>query len=601
MKQKLQHLFIIFFMMNLALCAKAEQKTVALTKPGTISQYIPESEKNQITDLTVKGDLNGTDVRFLREMAGVDIYGQPVSGSLVRLDLTDANIVEGGDFFFVDESIAAAYYTSNNVISSNFMRNSKLQECLLPKSVKAIYAYAFANSKLKSLTLPEGLEEIGPFAFENCKLEGAVTIPASVKVLLKWAFVSNPMLENINVAEGNEKYASVDGCVTDKSKSSLFICAPGKEGVLNIAACIKTVESGAFYSCSKITGFSVESGNTTLKASDASLLSADGTILYAYAPGRLVGEVVLPDGVELIEAAVFQDASITGVTLPQSLKTISINAFFGCKNLSSVSYANGVEASNLKAIGNTAFGWCDSLKDFLFPSSIETIGNNAFCYCTGLEHVVTPKNLKNLGKAAFYGCTSLSDFELLAPVDSIQDRLLYNCISLKTVKIPEGVKSINQYAFAGCKNLKSICFPESLEFIGDLAFVQTGLKTIIIPKNVKELKRNIINAGVGVTVYSMSPVPPMAISGDYSTFGESTGVLYVPTGCKAAYMAADGWKDFKDVDEFDPAGVASVETDGNNGVTAVYTIDGNRIDGVQRGMNIVKGKDGRVHKVVVRQ
>lgn len=461
MKQKLQHLFIIFFMMSLALCAKAEQKTVTLTEPGTISQYIPESEKNQITDLTVKGDLNGTDVRFLREMAGVDIYGQPVSGSLVRLDLTDANIVEGGDFFFVDESMSLAYYTSNNVIGSNFMCNSKLQECLLPKSVKAIKGYAFANSKLKTLTLPEGLE--------------------------------------------------------------------------------------------------------------------------------------------LIEIAAFQNASITGVTLPKSLKTISKNAFLGCKDLSSVSYANGVEVSNLKTIGNTAFGLCDNLKDFQFPSSIETIGNSAFCYCTGLEHVVIPKNLKNLGEAAFYGCTSLSDFELLAPVDFIQDRLLYDCISLKTVKIPEGVKSINQSAFTGCKNLKSIYFPESLEFIDDFAFAQTGLETIIIPKNVKELKRNIINAGVGVTVYSMSPVPPMAISGDYSTFGESTGVLYVPTGCKAAYMAADGWKEFKEVDEFDPAGVASVETDGNNGVAAVYTIGGSRIDGVQRGMNIVKGKDGRVHKVVVRQ
>ncbi len=600
MKQKLQNYLIIFVMMNLVLCAKAQQKTVTLTEPGTISQYIPESEKNQITDLTVKGDLNGTDVRFLREMAGVDVYGQPVSGSLVRLDLTDANIVEGGDFFFVDESIAVAYCTSNNVIGSNFMRNSKLQECLLPKSVKAIYNYAFVNSELKTLTLPEGLEEIGAFAFENCMLEGSVTIPASVKVLLQWAFVSNPMLENINVAEGNEKYASVDGCVTDKSKSNLFVCAPGKEGVLNIATCIKTVEYGAFYSCSKITGFSVEPGNTTLKASDASLLSADGTILYAYAPGRLVGEVVLPDGVELIEAAVFQDASITGVTLPQSLKTISNNAFFGCKNLSSVSYTNGVEASNLKTIENTAFGLCDNLKDFLFPSSIETIGNSAFYYCTGLEHVVIPKNLKNLGKAAFYGCTSLSDFELLAPVDSIQNRLLYNCISLKTVKIPEGVKSINQSAFNGCKNLKSIYFPESLELIGDFAFAQTGLKTIIIPKNVKELKRYIINAGVDVTVYSMSPVPPRAMRGDYSTFGESTGKLYVPAGSRAAYMAADGWKEFKEVYEIDPAGVASVEAEDSNGVAAVYAVDGNRQDGMQRGINIVKGKDGRVHKVVVK-
>ena len=46
------------------------------------------------------------------------------------------------------------------------------------------------------------------------------------------------------------------------------------------------------------------------------------------------GEVVIPDGVEKIEAEVFRDnEQITKVVMPDTVIEIGDNAFLGCKNL----------------------------------------------------------------------------------------------------------------------------------------------------------------------------------------------------------------------------------------------------------------------------
>ena len=67
--------------------AFATSKTVTVTEAGTLSTLIPASEKNAITSLTVSGTLNGTDIRFIREMAGLDIEGETTDGKLTELNI----------------------------------------------------------------------------------------------------------------------------------------------------------------------------------------------------------------------------------------------------------------------------------------------------------------------------------------------------------------------------------------------------------------------------------------------------------------------------------------------------------------------------------
>jgi hypothetical protein len=49
--------------------------TLHIKTAGTLPTFIEESKKYQITDLTLTGNLNGTDIRNIREMAECDVRG----------------------------------------------------------------------------------------------------------------------------------------------------------------------------------------------------------------------------------------------------------------------------------------------------------------------------------------------------------------------------------------------------------------------------------------------------------------------------------------------------------------------------------------------
>ena len=106
--------------MLLSFAAMAQaQTTVNVETPGTLSSKVSAEEKYSITDLTITGSLNGTDVKFLREMAGQDEDNNKTDGKLAKLDLSGASIVAGGDAYFVKYGGKAdtEYYTKDNQMS----------------------------------------------------------------------------------------------------------------------------------------------------------------------------------------------------------------------------------------------------------------------------------------------------------------------------------------------------------------------------------------------------------------------------------------------------------------------------------------------------
>lgn len=123
-----------------------KQITIKLEKAGTLPESIPSSEKYKITNLKIIGEINGTDLRMIREMAGCNSTGNFTDGKLSVLDLSEAKIVEGGDCYYENYYIGS-YYTSNDVIGDNAFRGC---------------------SGLTSLTLPAGITEIGYRAFQGC-------------------------------------------------------------------------------------------------------------------------------------------------------------------------------------------------------------------------------------------------------------------------------------------------------------------------------------------------------------------------------------------------------------------------------------------------
>lgn len=196
-------------------------KTITLSAAGTLSDYITEEERLFITDLKIIGNINGTDIKLLRYMAGKDDGVIETGGKLTYLDLSDANIVEGGEEYYADGS------TEANVIGCNMFSELILENLILPKSITTIQA----------------------FSFDYCVALNSITIPASVTTIEPKAF-SNNRFKSILVEEGNNSFVSEDGVLFNKDKTSL-ICYPFyKEGTeYSIPEGVTTIYGGAFLMC----------------------------------------------------------------------------------------------------------------------------------------------------------------------------------------------------------------------------------------------------------------------------------------------------------------------------------------------------------------
>ena len=153
-----RHLMTIAFMLicigiNAADDLITSQITIKLDEAGTLPAKIGDSKKYQITNLKIIGDINGSDVKLIRDMAGSDYYGEQTYGCLKTLDLSEANIVEGGTDYYYKGRI------ENNKISDFFF---------------------YGCSKLISITIPSSVTSIGYKAFYGCSGLTSITIPSSV-------------------------------------------------------------------------------------------------------------------------------------------------------------------------------------------------------------------------------------------------------------------------------------------------------------------------------------------------------------------------------------------------------------------------------------
>ena len=97
--------------------------------PGWLSSKIPFKDQASVQNLTVTGYINGTDVKFIKELIN--------NRQLLHLDLSDAHIVAGGEAYYDSYKI-----TEDNTIGSYMFTNDNYKRRLtylsLPKSVKKI-------------------------------------------------------------------------------------------------------------------------------------------------------------------------------------------------------------------------------------------------------------------------------------------------------------------------------------------------------------------------------------------------------------------------------------------------------------------------------
>ncbi|MBR2301539.1 MAG: leucine-rich repeat domain-containing protein [Bacteroidaceae bacterium] len=203
--------------------------------------------------------------------------------------------------------------------------------------------------------------------------------------------------------------------------------------------------------------------------------------------------------------------------------SIQDGTFDHCEGITNVILPNSI----LK-IGEIAFRCCKKLVGITIPNSVTTIEGRVFSGCTNLRTVVIGNSLINIGYSMFQGCSGLESVKIGDGVTYIGENSFKDCTSLKKISIPNSVTSIGGYAFMGCSALKSI--------------------------------------------YLVGTTPPEVASDCFAESQYAFTTVYVPQGSLAAYQAADTWKDFLDIQEFEVTAIEDIED-----VTPAFEITSNGI------------------------
>ncbi len=254
---------LLLFLLS-CIMASAQQVEVTLTEAGTLPEKITSNQKYSITSLKISGPINGTDVRYLREMAGVDCVGDSTEGKLVDLDLTDAKIVEGGEYYYYTSYDSSYYCSQNDTIGAYMFEHVNLRCIKLPNSVTSIGDGAFFDCRgLTSITIPNSVTSIGDGAFCDCSGLTSITIPNSVTSIGDVAFRACSGLISITIPNsvtsiGGSAFSACSGLtsitipnsVTSIGNSAFAACS----GLISITIpnSVTSIDSWAFYDCTAL-------------------------------------------------------------------------------------------------------------------------------------------------------------------------------------------------------------------------------------------------------------------------------------------------------------------------------------------------------------
>lgn len=571
----------------------SEPVVIEVQTAGSLSSLIEESQKNQITDLTITGNLNGTDIRFIREMAGRDSDGNETEGTLKTLNLSGAAIVSGGDYYYKQYF---EYKTSDNEIGENMFINCTLSSIVMPDNTTVIGSGAFHGcTSLLSAPIPENVTNIKSSAFEGCSQLESVVFPQNITELGSLSFKGCKALKTFAFPKvtslADEILSGCDALVSVTIPETVTAV-----GSLVFAGCIKLAEIHVATSLPPDIGWSwqpfqnVDKNTCKLFIPAGSLGSYNSAKEWGDFTNKIeeAGEVE-PKIVEVAEAGtlstfisvdeknVIKDLTVIGNLNGTDIRFIREMAgrtyddkeCAGSLEILDLSQANIVEGgepyfymySDFYAQNDefsTYFFKGCKLKTIVFPLSLKVVGNAAFSECYNLSgKIIIPEGVTTVGVSSF-DATAIESVELPSSlitvtdgamaIDAIGTHAFENCRSLREINIPESVTTIQTSVFSGCTSLTTITLPKGVTWVRGSAFQDCiGLKEIRVHAS----------------------VPPKA---DYQAFyrvDTETCKLMVPEGTRDAYKEADEWKGF-DIQE--DATLNIQENEINNDSIKVYAV-----------------------------
>ena len=281
---------------------------------------------------------------------------------------------------------------------------------------------------------------------------------------------------------------------------------------VTLGSCVTRIEGQAFFGCNNLTKFDMTDNVTYL-----------GSNAFCQVPFTTF---TVPAGVTELPGLLFQNCNaLTEVIVHANVTYISGNTFVGCKNLETITIAEGnpvfvwtngtlinketgvlirgnksgyiPDDGSVTVIGANAFQNCGEITDLVIPNTIIRIDEYAFESCRNLTTVSIPASVREIQPSAFTGCNNIKS--LIIDKDNPIFYAGTGCIINRETKtlvlgfancvIPSdgSVTAIGDYAFQDCYQLTAIEIPDTVTSIGEYAFSWSGLKTIVIPKSVTYL------------------------------------------------------------------------------------------------------------------
>ena len=442
---------------------------------------------------------------------------------------------------------------------------SSLTSVTIPNSVTSIGNYAFSGcSGLTSLTIPNSVTSIGNKTFSNCSGLTSLTIPNSVTSIGSSAFRGCSGLTSLKIEDGSEtlsfstSYSSTpftscplqslylgrnisysDHYSPFKSLTSVTIgnsvtsigdyAFSGCSGLtsLTIPNSVTSIGSSAFADCSGLTSLAIENGSETLSFSTS----------YSSTPFASCPLQSLYLGRNISYNSSYYSpfkgkASLTSLTIDNSVTSIGDYAFSGCSGLTSLTIPNSITS-----IGSSAFSGCSGLASLTIPNSVTTIGDHAFSDCSGLtsvhisdlaswcnisfgdssanplyiahhlilngtevESLTIPNSINSINAFTFCGGSNLTVVTIPSSVTSIERYAFQGCSGLTSLTIPNSVTYIGSSAFKGCSGLLSVTISSSVTTIGESAFSEcSGLPLLTIPNSVMAIGESAFSGCSGLT------------------------------------------------------------------------------------------------------
>lgn len=321
-----------------------------------------------------------------------------------------------GEFAFYNCTSLTSVVIPDTVTSIGkyaFKKCESLTSIELPDGVTFVGEYTFADcASLTNAVFPDSVSVIGNYAFYECKKLTSIVFPNGVTFVGENVFYNCRSLTSIIFNGTIEQWQGITSRVNMGRSADTVYCSNGeitKDGFvfeLNADKQSYTVTGKGLWSISVL---SLPEAYNGLPVTDI------GENAF-YECTRLIN-VKIPDSVNSIGEGAFYDCtSLTSVVIGEGVTTISYNAFKDCYSLTSIKVAENnpnyksIEGNLYSKDGKTLIQYAIAKKEstFSIPDSVTSIEMNAFSGCKSLTSIEIPDSVTTIFYEAFYDCTSLT-------------------------------------------------------------------------------------------------------------------------------------------------------------------------------------------------